>query len=128
MPELHTQISEIDRRLREIQDELAANGATPPAAQQTEMPPVVERLTALQISLLSSMTALLAEFQQALAQMREPASTTLTVSVGPFTTIAAVHGFERDLARLPGVREVSLRSYEGDDHVVIDVQLAVSTP
>ena len=128
MPELHTQISEIDRRLREIQDELASNGDTAPSALQTDMPPAVELLTALQTSLLSSMANLLAEFQQTLAQMQEPPSTRLTVSAGPFTTIAAVHAFERDLARLPGVCEVSLRGYEGDDRVVIDVQLAVSIP
>ena len=128
MPELHTQISEIDRRLREIQDELASNGDTAPSALQTDMPPAVELLTALQTSLLSSMATLLAEFQQTLAQMQELPSTRLTVSAGPFTTIAAVHAFERNLARLPGVREVSLRGYEGDDRVVIDVQLAVSIP
>lgn len=132
MPERHTQISEIDRRLREIQDELAPNGDTTPAAEPeavpADTPPAVELLTALQTSLLSSMATLLAEFQQTLAQMQEPPSTRITVSAGPFTTIAAVHAFERDLARVPGVREVSLRGYEGDDRVVIDVQLVVSIP
>lgn len=87
----------------------------------------LERLTALQANLLSSMTDVLAEFQHTLAQMQQPASAKLTVSAGPFTTIAAVHAFERDVARLPGVREVSLRGFEGDDQVVIEVQLAVST-
>lgn len=128
MPELHAQISEIDRRLREIQDELAPNGDATLAAEQTQTLPVVERLTELQTSLLSSMTTLLAEFQHTVAELQEPVSTRLSVSAGPFTTIAAVHAFERDLARLPGVREVSLRGYEGDDRVVIDVQLAVTTP
>ncbi len=143
MPELDAQLSEIDRRLREIQDSLAPNGdaveaepaepvespesVEPPPAEQPEMPPALARLTALQANLLSSMTEVLAEFQHTLAQMHQPASTNLTVSAGPFTTIAAVHAFERDLARLPGVREVSLRGYEGDDRVVIEVQLAVST-
>ncbi len=74
------------------------------------------------------MATLLAEFQETVAELQEPVSTRVSVSAGPFTTIAAVHAFERDLARLPGVREVSLRGYEGDDHVVIDVQLAVTTP
>jgi hypothetical protein len=132
VPERHTQISEIDRRLREIQDELAPNGDTTPSAEPeavpADTPPAVELLTALQTSLLSSMATLLAEFQQTLAQMQEPPSTRITVSAGPFTTIAAVHAFERDLARVPGVREVSLRGYEGDDRVVIDVQLVVSIP
>jgi hypothetical protein len=161
VPELDDQLSEIDRRLREIQDSLAPNGgavraepaeavepppaepaqpppaepakpppveaAAPPPATQPEMPPAVARLTALQANLLSSMTAVLAEFQHTLAQMQQPASTELTVSAGPFTTIAAVHAFERDLARLPGVREVSLRGYECDNRVVIEVRLAVST-
>jgi hypothetical protein len=134
MPELEEQLSQIDRRLREIQDDLAPNGdaadagdaePTETPAARPEMPPAVERLTVLQANLLSSMTEVLAEFQHTLAQMQQPASTSLTVSAGPFTTIAAVHAFERDLARLPGVREVSLRGYEGDDRVVIEVQLAV---
>ena len=128
MPELHTQISEIDRRLREIQDELAPNGDATATAEHTEMPPVVEHLAELHASLLSSMATLLAEFQETVAELQEPLSTRISISAGPFTTIAAVHAFERDLARLPGVREVSLRGYEGDDRVVIDVQLAVSTP
>jgi hypothetical protein len=155
VPELDAQLSEIDRRLREIQDSLAPNGngveaelaelAEPrkpvepppempdepppemPDEPRPEMPSAFERLTALQANLLSSMTDVLAEFQHTLAQMPQPASTNLTVSAGPFTTIAAVHAFERDLARLPGVREVSLRGFEGDDRVVIEVQLAVST-
>jgi len=145
VPELDDQLSDIDRRLREIQDSLAPNGdavqaepadavepppaepAEPHLATQPEMPLAVARLTALQANLLSSMTELVAEFQHTLAQMQQPASTHLTVSAGPFTTIAAVHAFERDLSRLPGVRGVSLRGYEGDDRVVIEVQLAVST-
>jgi hypothetical protein len=130
MPELEDQLSQIDRRLREIQDDLAPNGNAPEAKPaerapaRPEMPPAVERLTVLQANLLSSMTEVLAQFQHTLAQMQQPASTNLTVCAGPFTTIAAVHAFERDLARLPGVREVSLRGYEGDDRVVIDVKLA----
>ena len=139
MPELDAQLSEIDRRLREIQDSLAPNGdgveaelaelAEPrkPVEPPPEMGSALERLTALQANLLSSMTDVLAEFQHTLAQMQQPASAKLTVSAGPFTTIAAVHAFERDVARLPGVREVSLRGFEGDDQVVIEVQLAVST-
>jgi hypothetical protein len=46
------------------------------------------------------------------------------MSVGPFADTAAVHAFEQELLRLPGVREVTLRGYEGENRAMFDVQLA----
>jgi hypothetical protein len=147
--QLEASLSEIDRKLREIQDELAPHDGT---AEPTPEPPppepsragrdgplaeVLERasherprarraeeVNALQTSLLSSMTEVLAGFQRALAQMPSPASRTeVTVSAGPFQSIEAVRAFERQLAALPGVKEVTVRGYEGEDRALIDVQL-----
>ncbi len=46
------------------------------------------------------------------------------MSVGPFANTAAVRAFEQELLRLPGVREVTLRGYEGENRAMFDVQLS----
>lgn len=50
----------------------------------------------------------------------------VTLSAGPFGTIGAVRAFERQLAAVPGVRDILLRGYEGDDHAVFDVRVGES--
>jgi hypothetical protein len=52
----------------------------------------------------------------------EPAPVTL--SVGPFADTSAVHAFEHELLRIPGVSEVVLRGYEGENRAMFDVQLS----
>jgi hypothetical protein len=47
----------------------------------------------------------------------------LTVSAGPFPNLEAVRAFERAVANLPGVRETSVRGYEGTDRAIVDVRL-----
>jgi hypothetical protein len=56
-----------------------------------------------------------------------PASLTLTISAGPFPSIEALRAFEHELARLPGVRDVEVRGYEGDDRALIEVLLVAAT-
>jgi hypothetical protein len=46
-----------------------------------------------------------------------------TVSAGPFITPDALRDFERSLARMPDVREVEVRAYEGGNRAIVDVQL-----
>jgi hypothetical protein len=48
----------------------------------------------------------------------------VAMSVGPFTNTAAVRAFEHELLRLPGVRGVTLRGYEGENRAMFDVQLS----
>jgi hypothetical protein len=48
----------------------------------------------------------------------------VVMSVGPFASTAAVRAFEQELLRLPGVREVTLRGYEGENRAMFDVQLS----
>ena len=51
-----------------------------------------------------------------------------TVSAGPFATTEAVRSFEQAVAGLPGVREVSVRAYEGTDRAILDVRLDHPSP
>ncbi len=47
----------------------------------------------------------------------------IALSAGPFDTLESVRVFERRLASLPGVRDVTLRGYQGEDRAVFDVRL-----
>ena len=47
----------------------------------------------------------------------------MSVSAGPFASTEALRRFEESLAALPGVRQVVLREYVGDDRAVVDVHL-----
>ncbi len=48
----------------------------------------------------------------------------VALSVGPFPDTAAVRGFEEALLRIPGVSEVVLRGYEGEDRAMFDVRIS----
>jgi|SRR5450755_259661 len=47
-----------------------------------------------------------------------------TVSAGPFASTGALRAFEQTLSAIPGVREVTVRGYEGEDRAIVDVLLA----
>jgi hypothetical protein len=57
-----------------------------------------------------------------------PAAIEVDVTAGPFADTAEVREFERALAQLPGVREVSLRGYQTGDRAILEVQLERQTP
>ena len=46
------------------------------------------------------------------------------MSAGPFASTGAVLAFEEMLSGTPGVREVTVRGYEGEDRAIVDVRLA----
>jgi hypothetical protein len=102
----------------------------PPAhpAVQQRLARQVEELTEMHVGLLSSIVGAIDELQRAFANMPRVGATGLTVSAGPFMTTEAVRAFESELASLRGVREVTLRGYEGEDRAVIDVELSSPTP
>jgi hypothetical protein len=50
----------------------------------------------------------------------------VSMSAGPFTSTASVRRFEQELAAMPGVREVAVRGYEGENRALFDVQLGDS--
>jgi hypothetical protein len=159
--DLDSYLTDLDRRLQELQDELGHEPERPvlaaapdpgPASPQRapEQPtpgrrsgPLADLLTRhsaalrprhsglgeLQETLLQSLHALIDAYAQALAQLpdsraaarRSPSEVTL--SAGPFESTSAVRAFARALADLPGVRDVSLSGYEGEDRAVLVVQV-----
>jgi hypothetical protein len=46
-----------------------------------------------------------------------------SVSAGPFASTEALRRFERTLAEIHEVREVSVRGFEGEDRAIVDVHL-----
>ncbi len=52
----------------------------------------------------------------------------VTLSAAPFASLEALHEFEQAVSRLPGVREVAVRGYEGTDRAIIEVRLDRPTP
>ena len=144
-----TRLAAMDRRLRELQEELAPSGAPPPdpvdngetvarasirpgalaAPLASERPePARDFLVPLYERLLASMRELLAGYELVVAAPERaarprPAAEGVAVSAGPFSSTPALRDFERALSELPGVQSVSLRGYDTDDRAVWDVQL-----
>jgi hypothetical protein len=91
----------------------------------------VEALTELTERLVASMRELLAGYERVLAPASRrrlpptpPATAQVTLVAGPFSSIEALREFEAALSHLRGVREVTVRGYEGTDRAIIDVRLA----
>lgn len=80
--------------------------------------------------LLVAMRELIDAYGAAVRQVQEPSPQTdeVLLSAGPFATTRAVHRFVQDVSALAGVREVTLRGYDGPDRALLDVQLSDSTP
>jgi outer membrane biosynthesis protein TonB len=81
--------------------------------------------------LLASMRELLAGYEDLLTDSpaarrtprHRPDSSHASISAGPFPSLEALREFEAAVSRLPAVREVTLRAYEGTDHATLDVRL-----
>ncbi len=99
----------------------------PPPDPALDATPQIQALTELAERLVASMRELLAGYERVLApasrRQPEPAAP-VTLSAGPFADIEALHEFEEALSRMPGVRDVAVRGYEGTDRAIIDVRLA----
>ncbi|HEY3727508.1 MAG TPA: hypothetical protein VGL51_10065 [Solirubrobacteraceae bacterium] len=86
----------------------------------------LRRLATAHERVLESTRQLLAAYERALASLPPNASSTVrefSVSAGPFQSTEALRGFERTLAKIPEVREVTVRGYEGEDRAIVDVHL-----
>ncbi len=117
----------------------AARRAQDARAQLEDLERQLHALADLRDTLLASIRQLV-EGYQAAAQVQPgtspPASEgpedleapEITVSAGPFAHLDAVRAFERALADLPGVRETSVRGYEGSDRAIVDVRLDDDRP
>lgn len=71
------------------------------------------------------MRGLLTAYERTLAQLQEPSS--VSVSAGPLGSTQALRAFAETLERLPVVRDVEVRGYEGGDRVIVDVHLLDAT-
>lgn len=119
--DLEARLAEIDRKLHAIQAELVPERE--PLGQ-------IAALTELHAKLLSSMQELLTAYQDVLAHEPGPGGGVepsqpdgLGLSAGPFASTQALRAFEHALSRLPGVRDVAVRGYEGS-RAIFDVQLS----
>src|SRR5947209_5682533 len=105
-----------------------AHREPPPAERpngvQERLARQVEELTEMHAGLLASIFEAIEGLRGALSRMPRLSATEVTVSAGPFGTVEAVRAFEALLATLPGVRDVTLRGYEGEDRAVLDVELS----
>jgi hypothetical protein len=134
--ELDARLAEIDRRLGAIQAELVPEraGSPPadadsPAGHPRLSDPVrqLAALTELQERLLHSIRALLSAYETVVTRLGQPNPENtvreFTVSAGPFTSTEALRAFEQTLSGISGVREVTVRGYEGGDRAIVDVRL-----
>jgi hypothetical protein len=102
--------------------------------------PEHQALSELSGRLLASMRELLAGYERVLlpaasprpparrAARQRPDSPDVTLSAGPFASLEALRDFEQAVSRLPGVRDVAVRGYEGVDRAIIEVRLDQSNP
>jgi hypothetical protein len=148
---LGAHLAEMDRLLRDIQTELLPEREPAPvladdAPAPDGVPPhtaTVQALTELSARLLASMRELLAGYEGVLVggssrppvrrsapsrARTRPDDAGVTLSAAPFASLEALHAFEQAVSRLPGVREVAVRGYEGADRAIIEVRLDRPTP
>lgn len=135
--ELEGRLTEIDRKLRAIQVDLDPTREPRPSRPS---PPTLEEPAdrrsgptvpaEMHAKLLSATRDLLDAYGWTLQQLSVAADSEragdrppVAMSVGPFATTSAVRAFEQELLRLPGVREVTHRGYEGENRAMFDVQL-----
>ena len=112
-----------------------AAGPPPPAAgppPRAPAPPAAddpELLGGLYVNLLASARRLVDGYEAALRELRglAPPTEEVAVSAGPFESTSSLRDFERELAALPGVREVAVRGYQAGDRAILEVQLEPET-
>ena len=145
-PAMHTALTAaLPAPRRPVPPPPLAAAPPPPPPRATPAPPAA---TDLARHLLASIRELLDGYEQVLVQLRSadtprtapaarapapgqprPPTTArgrdadVTVSAGPFASLDALRAFEQSVARLPGVREVAVRGYEGSDRAIIEVRL-----
>jgi hypothetical protein len=140
--DLEASLAEMDRKLRELQRELAlvsGQGApaepapAPPAAAErvagvveeaaarvSELGRRIDELARLRDDLDRATQALRSEYGAARA--RAAASREVVLDAGPFPDIATLSAFEQALARVDGVRDAVVRSFEGN-RALVDVRV-----
>jgi hypothetical protein len=114
--------------------ETPAPAEPPERARAEPAPPQLELLGTLYSDLLGSVRRLLDGYEAALGGLSHPAerrasgrAPEVELTAGPFRDTAALREFERSLARLPGVREVTVRGYKPGNRAILEVQLEPKT-
>jgi hypothetical protein len=111
-PNVETRLEEMERRLAEIQRELAPEFPVRPVpAPAPPAPPAPPARPA-----------------GAAEAPAPPPAAVVEMSAGPFPGMDALREFERAVAELPGVREVAVRGYETGNRAILEVQLDPDTP
>jgi hypothetical protein len=111
----------------------APEAVRPPGGARAEPAPAdLELLGELYGDLLGSVRRLLDGYEAALRRLSHPmasapAAGDIEITAGPFASMAALREFERALAKLPAVRDVSLRGYQSGDRAILEVQLEQET-
>jgi hypothetical protein len=115
-----------------------ADPAPPPTPAGHE--PQIQALSELSARLLASIRELLAGYERVLVPTASPPrsarraarhrtdSPDVTLAAGPFASVEALREFEQAVSHLPGVRDVSIRGYEGADRAIIEVRLELRSP
>jgi hypothetical protein len=104
---------------------VTAAPGTQSSGETAELTAGLRQLTEVHERLLDSMRGLLTAYERTLAQPQEPSS--VSVSAGPLASTQALRAFAETLERLPVVRDVEVRGYEGGDRVIVDVHLLDAT-
>jgi hypothetical protein len=120
--------------------------APPQPERRPEPDPQLETLADVAAHLVASMRELLDGYERMVAQSsssiprgpssawarsrppREEPGSHVTLSAGPFGSIEALQEFEHAVARLSGVRDVTVRGYQGPDRAIIEVRLDPLSP
>jgi hypothetical protein len=108
---------------RQLRRPVARLGPPEPAVSAPR-PAADARLEAMCASLLRSLRELLAGYEIALGHVDagQPAPS-VTLAAGPFSGIEVLEEFQRAMAELPQVADVSVRGYEGRDRAILEVRL-----
>ncbi len=104
-----------------------ANDPSPPPSRPDggSVPPEMHaKLVSAMRDLLDAYGWTLQQLPVAVDFQRPGESQAVALSVGPFVDTTAVRAFESELLRIPGVQEVFLRGYEGEDRAMFDVRLS----
>jgi hypothetical protein len=98
----------------------------PPAQPPPE--PAAAVLSELQSSLLAATRDLLDGYERAVSSASSVRSHQVSLSAGPFSSTVALHAFEQALARIPVVRDVTVRGYDGPDRAILEVEIEQGAP
>ncbi len=98
-----------------------------PASVQTRLEAMERRLAEIQRELAPDVPAPPEAVPRAEGDAAGEGHGGVDVSAGPFASLDAVRAFERAVAALPGVREVTVRGYETGNRAILEVQLGEET-